>query len=225
MLGSSSWGQGVLPQSPSLHLSPSTEKFETWEPWSRTALCGSEAAYYMCLFKLINTYSLSHQFFDPTGHVSATQWPHLTSSYTVNSTGGECSHPWSKSTWQGSCPHSAHEAVCIPWGQSFCRKRMSIYKLHKLLPVQWKFQPQIFLSMESARLPALTCPSKAFDSPALSRPNSTSGWNFCLCTTSASSRISLPEWNDVYGINRFSFPQWEPPEQQTKNPIRESHKT
>ena len=32
MLGSSSWGQGVLPQTPSLPLSPSTEKCETWEP-------------------------------------------------------------------------------------------------------------------------------------------------------------------------------------------------
>lgn len=117
---------------------------------------------------------------------------------------------------------SARKAVCIPWGQWFCHKRMP---KHTLLPVPWKFQPQMFLSMEAARLPALTCQSKTVgDSSSLSSPNNTSGWNVCLCTISASSWISLPEWKDVYSINRFSFPQWEPPEQQTKKPTRESHK-
>ena len=82
---------------------PAQKSVKLGNLWSRTALCGSEATYYTCLFKLINTYSLSHQFFDPTGHVSAVQWPHLTSGYTVNSADGERSLPRSKSTLQGPC--------------------------------------------------------------------------------------------------------------------------
>lgn len=112
--------------------------------------------------------------------------------------------PRSKSTLQAPADRQCPQSSLHPMGQWFCHKRMPI---HTLLPVPWKFQPKMFLSMEAARLLpllanrrpsviALLCPVQI----------TTSGWNVCLCTISASSWISLPEWKDVYSINRFSFP-------------------
>ena len=144
---------------------PAQKSLKLGNLWSRTALCGSEAIYYMYLFKLINTYSLSHQFFDPTGHVSAAQWPHLTSGYTAQME----SVPIPEQVHSaGLLPtDSAYKAVCTPRGQWFCLKRMPI---HMLLPVPWRFQPKMFLSMEAARLPALTRQSKMVsDSSSLSK--------------------------------------------------------